>query len=158
MARKLVLVKKPPIREKADSCPPKTKSGDSAWPWSVYLFIYNWGRQLLYNYFLGFCCTTVWISHIYTYIPSLKSLLPTTCPPTPDHRRAPGWAPCAVGQLPTSYDLHMVTYKCQCYSLCLSHPLLPDCVYKSGFYVCISVCALHIGSTLLFFCIPYIMH
>ena len=46
-----------------------------------------------------------WISHFYTYIPSLVSLPPTPVPhATPlGHHRALSWAPCAIQQLPASY-------------------------------------------------------
>ena len=45
-------------------------------------------------------------------------------PPPLGCHRAPGWAPCAIWQLPTSLSvLHMIVYICQCYFL--NSPLLP---------------------------------
>ena len=49
------------------------------------------------------CCTTVWISHKYTYIPSLLSFPPTSSPShSLGHHRALSWCPCVTQQLPTS--------------------------------------------------------
>ena len=53
---------------------------------------------------VSFCCTAKGMSHMYTYIPSVLSLLP---PPHPHatplgHHRALSWAPCSIQQLPTS--------------------------------------------------------
>ena len=44
----------------------------------------------------------------------------------------------------------------QCYSLSSSHPLLPHCVHKFVLYICVSVPALQIGSSVPFFYILYI--
>ena len=46
----------------------------------IYLF-FNWGIIALQN-FVVFCQTSTWISHRYTYIPSLLNL-PPICPHTP---------------------------------------------------------------------------
>ena len=52
------------------------------------------------------CCTT-WVSHRYTYIPSILSLPPTHSHPThPGHCRAPSWAPCDIHWLPSSHLSH----------------------------------------------------
>ena len=53
------------------------------------------------------------------------------------------------------FILHMVLYKFQCYSLNQPHLLLPA-IYKPVLYVRISISALQIGSSVLFFYIPYI--
>ena len=45
------------------------------------LFIFNW-RMIALQYYVGFCHTSIWISHRYTYVPSLFYLLPH---PTPSH-------------------------------------------------------------------------
>ena len=52
----------------------------------------------------------------------------TSLPPHPiplGHHRAPGWAPCVIQQLPTSYLFFTVVNICQCYSLGSSNPLFP---------------------------------
>ena len=43
------------------------------------VFIFNW-RIINLHYCVGFCHTSTWISHSYTYVPSLLNL-----PPTPSH-------------------------------------------------------------------------
>ena len=57
---------------------------------------------------VSFYCTVKWISYMYTYIPSVLDLRPTT--PVSPHRAA-SWAPTAVNQLPTS----QLSYTRQCY-------------------------------------------
>ena len=52
--------------------------------WSVIviflsLFIFNW-RIIALQYGIGFCHTPTWISHRYTYVPSLFNLSPTLHP------------------------------------------------------------------------------
>ena len=88
---------------------------------------------------VNFCCTTMRISHLCTYIPSIQNLPPTS----PFH-------PCRSSQstkLSSLCDramshqlsiLHMQVYICQSHSLNLFHPPLP-CVHKSICYVCISI-------------------
>ena len=50
---------------------------------------------MLYNV-VGFCCTTMQMSHNYTYIPSLLKL-PLLSHPTPlGHHRVTGLAPCII--------------------------------------------------------------
>ena len=60
---------------------------------SVQPFLLNWNIIALQS--CGhFCCTALWISHMYTYIPSLPPLPPH---PTPlGHHRALGWALCVI--------------------------------------------------------------
>ena len=56
---------------------------------------------------VGFCCTTSWISHKYTYTPPSWASLP----PSPlGHHIAPSWAPCAIQQLSAAICLHVVMY------------------------------------------------
>ena len=112
------------------------------------IYFFNW-RIIALQCCVGFCHTTRWISHRYTYIPSLLSLSPT--PPTPPHstplgcHRAPGWVACFIQQLPVSYLFY--TLQCLCFSAALSIPptlsfwaefswvVLPACVC-----VCVCVC------------------
>ena len=82
-------------------------------------------RKIALHCCVGFCRTTVRISHDYTYIPSLWVL-----PPLPDstalgHHRVLGWAPCyrAASQKPSIS--HMTAYICQCFFFQSSHPILP---------------------------------
>ena len=57
-------------------------------------FIFNWGEIAL-QHCVGFCLTTMQISHNYTYIIFLWSLPPRS-PTHQGHHRAPGWAPCVM--------------------------------------------------------------
>ena len=95
-----------------------------------------------------------WISHMCTCIPSFLDLsLP------PGHYRAPSWAPCAGQQVPTSYLFYR--WWCVYVGPTLSiHPalLFPHhaCVSMSILYVCISIPALEIASSVPFFYVPHI--
>ena len=86
--------------------------------------------------------------------PSLQ--LPTDPTPLGCHR-ALGWASCMIQQLPTCYLLY--TCLCICFNATLSIcPTLffPHCVHKSVLYVCASIAALQIGTSVSFFYIPYV--
>ena len=72
------------------------------------------------------------ISHKYMYIPSFLNPLPHSHHTPLGCRRALGWAPCAIQQLPTSCLFH--TWWCICFSATLSPSLPPSHVHKS---VCI---------------------
>ena len=62
------------------------------------LFIFNW-RITALQFCVGFCHTSVWISHRYTYVPFLLNLLPTPL----GYHRAPAWVPWVIQQIPTGY-------------------------------------------------------
>ena len=102
---------------------------------------------------ISFCCTTMWISSMYTHIPSC--LDPPPRPPIPPIQVITElWA-----ELPALYSsfsqlsvLHLVVYICYSYSLIPSHsPPCPPHVHLSILYICISIPALQIGSPVLFF-------
>lgn len=61
-------------------------------------FIFNW-RMIALHYCVAFCHTSTWISHRYTYVPSVS------LPPTPSHSSVVTeyrvWAPCIIQRIPT---------------------------------------------------------
>ena len=68
------------------------------------VFIFNW-RIIALQYCLGFCHTSTWIHHRYTYVPSLLTLSPTShpFPPPLSCYRAPVWVPWVIWQIPIGY-------------------------------------------------------
>ena len=93
------------------------------------LFIFKWGIMAL-QYCFGFCHTSAWISHRYTYIPSLWNFLPIFHPSHPA-RLSPGPGFSSLSHKAHSHwlsILHMGVYTFPCNSLCSSmstHPDLP---------------------------------
>ena len=80
---------------------------------------FNW-RKIALQCFVGFCHTTMWISHKYTYVPCLLNLLPHTSPhPTAlGSHRAHGWPSCVIQQLLISYLFYI--WYCICLNATLS--------------------------------------
>ena len=74
---------------------------------TFYFNFFNW-RIIALQCCVGFCHTTMWISHKYTHIapPSWAWLSPSHPTPLGCHR-SPGWVPCVMQQLPSSYLFHM---------------------------------------------------
>ena len=72
-----------------------------------HFLLFNW-RRIAVECFVGFCCTTVWLSYQYTHTPSLLSLSPPTPSHPLGHHRAPSWAPCTDSHWLSV--LHMVVY------------------------------------------------
>ena len=101
------------------------------------LFTFNW--RIALQCCIGFCHTSTWISHKYTYVPSLLILWSSFPLPTPSHPsrlyRAPDlsslWYTVNFHWLSV---LHVVMYIFLCYYLNSSHPLLPP--------LCTQVCSL----------------
>ena len=86
-----------------------------------YLKIFYW-RIIALQYCVGFCHVTMWISHKYTYVPSLLNLPSVPYPIPPGCHKAPRWAPCVIQQLPTSY----LVYVSILFSVLLSQFLPPS--------------------------------
>ena len=68
-----------------------------------FYFYFLMGGKLLYKVLCCFMPCSNANHHSFTYITSLLSLPPQPQPTPLDHHRAPGWAPCVIQQLPTSY-------------------------------------------------------
>ena len=117
------------------------------WYGQVFFFFNIFQRIIALQCCVVFCHTMIWISYKYTNIPSLLTL-----PPTPPHSTPQSVTEHQVA-LPVLHSnlllavLHMVMYMFQRYSLNLSCLLLPHCVHKSVFYVCVSIPALQISSS-----------
>ena len=88
-------------------------------------------------------------SHMYTHISFLLSL-PAHHPTPLGRDRAPSWAPCARQQLPTGYSTHGHGYMSVPPSQFVSPPLLLLCVHMSIPHVSVSIPALQIGPSVLF--------
>ena len=66
---------------------------------------YFWLAENCFTMLCWFLAYNNAVSHNNTYITFLLSIppLPPSLPATPGHHRVPGWAPCFMKQLPTSY-------------------------------------------------------
>ena len=112
-------------------------------------FFLNWSIVAL-QLCVGFCFTTKWIIYTYTCIPSLSDLPPP--PPHPTHLghlRAPRCAPWDTQQFPTDYFLTRGSVYRRSLSPSSSQ-FKPMSTYPFS-YVCISIPALQIGSSVPFF-------
>ena len=73
-----------------------------------FLFFFNYSsieRIIALQNFAVFCQTSTWISHRYTYIPSLLNFPPH--PTTLGWYRAPVWVSWAIQQIPVGYLFHI---------------------------------------------------
>ena len=79
--------------------PPPPAHQPLSWHFQFHLpcsvFCFNW-RKIALQCCVGFCHTTMRISHNYTSIPFLQSLSPFPPPMPLDHHRVPNWVPCAT--------------------------------------------------------------
>ena len=107
-----------------------------------YLFFFNW-RIIAFQCCVGFCHTSVWISHKYTYVASR---------PPPRLSQSTGFS--SLCYMAVSHQLSILQVVYIYFSATLSiHPMFsfPRFIYKSVLYVCISIPALQIGSSVQFF-------
>ena len=99
--------------------------------------------------------------YIYPRIPFLFSLLPTLLiPPLQVVQSMELISLCYAAASHQPSTLHLVVYTCPCYSLTSSQlpsPHPPTRVLKSILYVCVFIPALPLGSSVLFFQIPYMI-
>ena len=117
-----------------------------------FTFIFN-GRIIALLCCVGSCHPPMWIGRKYTYALFLLNLPPLHTPSLPSRssQSTELSSLCYTATCHWLSILHMVMDMFQCLSLNLSHPLLPQCVHKSVLYVCITVPALYIGSSVTFF-------
>ena len=117
------------------------------------LFGFNWSIIALWG-FVGFCCTMKWMGYMCVYIPSFLSLPPIT--PSYPSRSSQSTELSSLCQTATGHLLSVLP-KCTragaALSICLtlSSPLPAPHVHKSLLYVHVSIPALKIGSSALFF-------
>ena len=87
------------------------------WMLSFFYFIFNW-RIIALQYYVGFCHTSTWISHRYTYVPSIVE------PPPISHPQSPGLSSLSHTEyFYRLYILYMVVFCCavcaqSCPALC----------------------------------------
>ena len=113
------------------------------------LFFFNW-RIIALKHGISFCHTQTWISHRYTYIPSL---LKTPSHLSPFHssrlsqRLSLNWIEFPVSHNKFSLSIYFI-YGNMYVSVLFSQFIPPSAysyVHKSVFYVCVSIAALQIG-------------
>ena len=61
----------------------------------AYLFFFN-RKIIALQFCVGFCRTTMRISHSCIHIPFISNLPPLSHPTHPERHREPGWAPCVI--------------------------------------------------------------
>ena len=124
---------------------------------NFFKFTFNW-RIIALQDCVSLCHTSTWISHRHSMSPPSWTSLP---PPTPSHSSRLSQS--TWFELPASYSKFPLAIYFACGNVYVSgllsiHSTLffPHCVHMSVLYVCISVAALPIGSSVPSFYIPYI--
>ena len=93
----------------------------------LFIFIFSW-RIIALQYCVCFCHIPTWINHMYTYVPSLLNLPPTSQPIPPleivrEHHICKHSL--LIQLIPIGYLFHIFLHMFPCHSLHLSHPLFP---------------------------------
>ena len=116
------------------------------WTFIEWLLFISW-RKIALQCCVGFCPTTTWISHNYTYIPSVFSLRPLHS--SHASRSSQNSRLGSLRYTATSHQLsilHLIVYICWCHFL-----TPPPHVYKSIPCIGVSIPSLQIGSSISFF-------
>ena len=111
-------------------------------------YIFNW-KVIALQYYVGFCHIIAWTSHRF------PSSWTSVWPPTPSHSSRLLQSPSLSSLSHTGNShwlsvLHIAVCIFPCYSLHLSHLLLPPPlphVHKSVLYTCVSIATLQIDSS-----------
>ena len=91
-----------PNCEKQRNCHARPKPG--------FFFFFNW-RIFDLQCCLGFCHTARWISHMYTYSPSLLDIPLLPCPHSIHlGHRVESWVPCTIQWVQIGCLLHLTAY------------------------------------------------
>ena len=123
---------------------------------TVYIlkFMFNW-RMIALQYCVGFCRTSTWISHRYTYVPSLLNLLPT--PSHPSRLSQSSLHHTANSHWLSSFTNDKVYASGLLLQFVPPSPFrLPTTLSTNLLYVHVSIAALQIDSVVPSFQIPYI--
>ena len=122
---------------------------------NLFLIYFFYWRIIALQNFAVFCPISTWISHRYTYIHSLLNLSPISCPIPPlwTDIELLFYFPESYSKLPLAiYFTYGNISLFPCYSLHTPHSLFPSPhVHKSVLYVCFSIAALQINSSVLSF-------
>ena len=110
---------------------------------SLLKFIFNW-RKIALQYCVGFWNKSIWISHRYTYVPSLLNFPPIShfSPHPTLYVVTEHWfnLPASYSKFPVAI-LHVVLYMLPWYSLNSSHPLLSLlCPQVCSLCLCLPCC------------------
>ena len=96
--------------------------------------LFNW-RITTLQYYVGFCHTSTWITHRYTYVPSLS---PHLSPPLSQRTSFVSYR-----EFPLAIYFTHLCFRVNSFNSSL---LFPYCVHKSVLYACISIATLQTDS------------
>ena len=121
----------------------------------VFFLINVYWSPVASQYYVSFCCTTKWISHMHTYVP----ISPPSWAYLPSSLSHPSRSSQSTDLISLCYAaashwlsiLHLVVYIRRCYSHFAPASPLPHHVLKCILYVYIFISALQLGSSVPFF-------
>ena len=111
-------------------------------------FFFNWGTGAFQCCSINLYCIAKWIGYRCPYAPSLQCFPPLPPPVPLAYHRAPSWASCTISRFPLPV---------WCRAAHIHHPNLPvhalplSRVHLPVLFICVSISALEIGSSVPFF-------